>query len=107
MEDTTPDKCVKLVVWIFSTLTIDEEMEVKISSNSIHVVVNILNFLRFSQNINIFHFLIGHLAVGINQILSQLESKFVFRKVSEPLIDEPNMHVSNRVINVEIIWNIH
>jgi hypothetical protein len=87
MENTTPDKSIKFVVWIFRTLAIDEEMEIKIPSNSIHVVVNILNFLCFSQNINVFHFLIGHLAVCINQILSQLESKFIFRKISESLIN--------------------
>ena len=77
MENTAPNKGIKFVVRIFCTLSVDKEMKIEVSSNCVHVVIDIFDLLRLPQNIYIFHFLICHFAVGINKILSELKSKLV------------------------------
>ena len=82
-------------------------MEVKVSPNSVEIVINLINFLLLSKHINILHFTVGKSIERLNQLLSQLESVFILREVSESLVDKPQVHVSYWVVYVEIILYIH
>lgn len=107
MEDTRPYESIEFVVRIIYTLAIDEEVEIKVSSNGVHVVINVFNLLEFPKNVNIFHLVISHFVKLFYQVFSQPKSKFVFRKISKSLINQPNMHICDGVIDVEIVRNVH
>ena len=107
VEDTGPNESIKLEVRVFLTFAVDVKVEVQISSDGEHVVVKILNLFRFPENIDVFHLLVGHFVVSIDQILSELESILVFRKVSESLVDKPDVHICDRVVDMEIVGDVH
>ena len=107
VEDTGPYEGVELVVRVFSAFAVDEEVEVQISSYGEHVVVKILDFLGFPEDVDVFHFLLGHSVVGVDEVLSELERVLVFGEVPQSLIDEPDMHVRDGVVDVEIVRDVH
>ena len=82
-------------------------MEIEVSTDRIHVIVNIFNFLCFSQDIHIFHFFVCHSVEGVDQVFSQLKRKLILREVSESLINKPDMHICNRMVYVEIVGDVH
>lgn len=82
-------------------------MKIKVSSNGKEIIINIIDFLLLSQDINILHFSICKLIETFNELFSQLESEFILWKISESLVKEPYMHICNGMINMEIILNIH
>lgn len=93
VEDTGPNESIKLEVWVFLTFAVDVKVEVQISSDGEHIVVKILNFFGFPENIDVFHLLVGHFIVSVDQILSELECILVFRKISESLVEKPDVHI--------------
>lgn len=107
MVDAAPNECVELVVGVINRLGIDKEVEVEVASDGKEVVLNIVDFLLFPEDIHVLHLRVGKLIEGFDQLLLKLESVFVLRKVSQALVDEPNVHVCYRVIDMEVVFNVH
>ena len=107
VEDAGPDEGVNLVIWIINRLAIDKEMEVEIPSDSIHVIINIFDLLGFPEDINILHLIASHAVECIDEVLSQLMSIFVLTEVPESLVYQPNMHIGDTVVNMEVIRHVH
>ena len=82
-------------------------MEVKVSPNGVQIIIYIVNLLLPPQNIHILHLWVSQVIEWIYQLFSQLESELVLWKVSQALIEEPHVHVSNGVVNVKIILYVH
>ena len=107
MENTRPNQSIQLVIRVVYALAVDVEVEIEVPSDGIHVIVYVVNFLSFPHDIDVVHFAGGHFSEGFNQLLSQLECELVLRKVPQPLVNKPNMHVNNGVVYVEIRRDIH
>lgn len=82
-------------------------MEIKIPSDSEHVIIDIINLLSLPKDFNVFHLCIRHFAEGLNQLLSELECKLILTEVPKSLIYEPNVHIDDRMVDMEITRNIH
>ena len=107
VEDAAPHEGVQLVVWIFGALAIDEEVEVEVAPDGEHVVVDVLDFLGFSQDVHVLHLLVGHSVERVDQVLSELESKLVLAEISETLVNEPDVHIGDRMVDMKVVWDIH
>ena len=70
-------------------------MEVVVSSDGEHVVVDVFNLFSLSQNLNVVHLLVCHLIEGLDQLLPELEGELVLGEISEPLIQQPHVHVGD------------
>lgn len=86
MENTSPNQSIKFVFRLKLRCTIDKKVDIEVSTNSIEVVFDILEFLELPEHLYRFHFGSDHLVEGFNQVLTKVVSEFVLSKVSEPLI---------------------
>ena len=107
MENTRPDQGIKLVIRVVDTLTVDEEVEIVVTTNGVHVVVNIFDLFGLTKYLNIIHFLSSHFVESFDQLFSELEGKFILREVPKSLVEQPHVHVGNRVVDMEVVWYIH
>jgi hypothetical protein len=53
--------------------------------------------------LNIFHLSTDKLVEAVNNFFTELIRKFVFAEVSESLVEQPDVKVGDRVVDVEII----
>lgn len=82
-------------------------MVVKVLSDLEHVVVNIVHLSSSSHDVNVVHLCFGHVTEGFKKIVVELLGVFVLMETSESVTEEPNVHVGDRVLNMEIVWNVH
>jgi hypothetical protein len=107
VENGRPHQGVKFVVGVVHALAVDEEVEVQITTNGVHVVVDILDLLGLTEDVHVVHFLVSHFVVGVNHVLSEVHGELVLREVPESLMNEPDMHVGDGMVDVEVIWDVH
>lgn len=82
-------------------------MEVKVATDRKEVVLDIIDLLLLAEDVYILHLLVSQLIESLNELLLELKGVLVLSEVSQPLVNEPYVHVRDGVVNVEIVLDIH
>jgi len=106
MENTSPDKRIELIFRLLSSCTIYKKMKVQITSDCIKIILNVLNLFHFPKHLHVLHFRIDQIIESFDQLLAQLECKFIFREITKTLIQQPNVHISNTVMDMEVVLQL-
>jgi len=82
-------------------------MEVEVATNGEEIVLNVFNLLMSSEHLDILHLSCNEPVEAFNDFFPELERKLVLRKVSQSLVHEPQMHIRDRVLDVEVFLQVH
>ena len=86
--------------------SVNKEVVVKVLSDGKQVVVELFNLPVLAEDLDIFHLVVDHSIESLDEFIFELISKRIARKVSETLVDQPQVHVSDGVVNMEIILEV-
>jgi hypothetical protein len=106
MENTRPDKRIQLEFRLHHGLAVDKEVEIQVSADREKIVFNVFHLLHPPHNLHIFHFVGDPLVERLDNLLLQLESKLILGEVAQTLVHQPQMHVGNGVLNVEVFFEL-
>jgi len=74
---------------------IDKEMVVEVLTDGEQIVIEFLNFLVLAQNLHCFHLAFDHRVEPFNQLILQLVGKLIRGEITQALVDQPKVHVSD------------
>ena len=84
----------------------DKEVVIKVLTDSKHVVIELFDFSMLAEDLDIFHLVVDHSIEESDHLFTELLSELVTGEVSQTLVDQPQMHIGDRVVNMEVILEV-
>ena len=84
----------------------DEKVIVEVLADSKQVIVKLVNLLVLPQNLDILHLRFDQAIEAFDDLLFQLLCELIAREVPQSHKDQPQVHVCNRVVDVEVVLEV-
>ncbi len=91
MENTCPHKRIEFVLVLSHCLAVYVKVKVEVAADAEQVIFDVLDLFKFPEHLDVLHLCSDELVEAVNELFAQLERKLVFTKISETLVDKPDV----------------
>ena len=84
----------------------NEKVIVEVLSDSVQVIVQLFDLFVFTKDLDVLHLTVDESIETFDQLVFENIGKLVMGEVAQALINQPQVNVSDRVMNVEVFLQV-